>query len=190
VFINEGFEGASTNAIASRANASKTTFYSRFPSKEKLFMAVLKRRMDAVFSQVSSALPLDPPIEETLRHFGAQLLRSALSKDQIALLRMVGMESRRFPKLGAYFYELGPKRGLAHLSGYLQEQINRGRLVKDDPGIMAEHLSSLLTAGPPRWAVLGLRSKLSRKGQRERVDAAVKVFLRAYSMTPGKVTLV
>jgi hypothetical protein len=47
---------------------------------------------------------------------------------------------------------------------------------------MADHLSSLLTGGPVRWAILGMRkNNLDEKTQKERVDACVKVFLRAYS---------
>lgn len=37
--ISEGFSAASTNEIARRANLSKTTFYSRFPTKERLFQS-------------------------------------------------------------------------------------------------------------------------------------------------------
>jgi TetR/AcrR family transcriptional regulator, mexJK operon transcriptional repressor len=181
IFISQGFEGASINAIAKRANASKTTFYSRFPSKKELFLAVLERRMNLIFNQVATALPLDPPVEATLKEFGSRLLRLALSKEQVALLRVVSMESKRFPELGERFYELGPGRGLRTVRHYLEEQIKRGRLVSDDPAIMAEHLSSLLTGGLPRWFVLGLTNHLNAKERRWRVDAAVKVFLRAYS---------
>ncbi|HTF70452.1 MAG TPA: helix-turn-helix domain-containing protein [Edaphobacter sp.] len=38
VFITKGFEAASTNEIAKRSNSSKGTFYSRFPTKEDLFL--------------------------------------------------------------------------------------------------------------------------------------------------------
>ena len=181
-FISQGFEAASISAIAREANASKTTLYSRFPTKEDLFMAVLEMRMNAIFSQVSTTLPVDPPIERTLRDFGLSLLRLAISKDQVALLRVVSMECTRFPKLAERFYELGPKRGLAHLAQYMREQIKRKRLVNENPDTMADHLSSLLTGGPVRWAILGLRrNNLDEDTQKERVDACVKVFLRAYS---------
>ncbi len=39
VFLELGYEGTSTALIAERAHASKQTFYARFPSKEKLFLA-------------------------------------------------------------------------------------------------------------------------------------------------------
>ena len=181
-FISQGFEAASISAIAREANASKTTLYSRFPTKEDLFMAVLEMRMNAIFSQVSTTLPVDPPIERTLKDFGLSLLRLAISRDQVALLRVVSMESTRFPKLAERFYELGPKRGLAHLAQYMREQIKRKRLVNENPDTMADHLSSLLTGGPVRWAILGMRkNNLDEKTQKERVDACVNVFLRAYS---------
>jgi TetR/AcrR family transcriptional regulator, mexJK operon transcriptional repressor len=63
VFISEGFSAASTNEIARRANSSKTTFYSRFPTKEQLFLAVIERRMNRILQQVAASLPEEPPIE-------------------------------------------------------------------------------------------------------------------------------
>jgi TetR/AcrR family transcriptional repressor of mexJK operon len=181
VFIAGGFEGASVNEIARKANASKTTLYSRFPTKQKLFIAVLERRMNFVFSQVSAALPIDAPIESTLKDFSSRLLQLALSKDQIVLLRVVSMESNRFPELGQRFYELGPRRGIMQLGQYMREQIKRGHLINDDPMVMAEHLSSLLTGGPLRRVILGLGGSPTGKKRQHRIDAAVKVFLRAYS---------
>jgi len=181
-FIAHGFEGASITEIAKRANSSKPTFYSRFPTKEKLFIAVLERRMNRIFSEVSTALPMDPPIEQTLNEYGCRLLNLALSQDQIALFRVVSMESPRFPALGERFYELGPKRGHAFLSGYLEEQARRGRVMKEDPALMAEHFTSLLTGGPVRWLVLGLQRNPIAKDAQRHIGAAVKVFLRAYGL--------
>ncbi len=91
------------------------------------------------------------------------------------------MESMRFPELGERFYELGPKRGLLTLGSYMEQQIKRGRLLKEDPALMAEHFISLLTGGPVRWVVLGLQRNLIVKNGQQRLDAAVRVFMRAYS---------
>jgi TetR/AcrR family transcriptional repressor of mexJK operon len=181
VFIEMGFAAASTNEIAKRSNSSKTTFYSRFPTKEKLFIAVLERRMNRVFSEVSTTLPLDGPVQSVLREYGRRVLQFALSEDQLALFRVVSMESTRFPALAERFYQLGPKRGQDYLSGYLEEQIKGGCLVKEDPATMAEHFLSLLTGGRVRWASLGLRSNLGPKDRQKHIDAAVRVYLRAYS---------
>jgi TetR/AcrR family transcriptional regulator, mexJK operon transcriptional repressor len=180
-FLEHGFEGASINRIVRRANASKTTFYSRFPTKEKLFLAVLEYRMNFVFREVSSTLPLDPPLGRSLREWGVQLANLILSEEHIGLLRVVSMEAQRFPELGRRFYELGPKRGYTLLAGYFKEQVRRGRVANESPELMAEHYLSLLSGGGLRWGVLGLKQRMTAEDISRHVDAAVKAFLRAYA---------
>jgi len=164
VFVAEGFSAASTNEIARRANSSKTTFYSRFPTKEHLFIAVIERRMTGMFDLILSALPQDPPLAKTLSEFGSRLLRNALSKEQVALVRVISMESAKFPRLGELFFELGPKRDA-------------------DTHLMAQHYTSLVTGGPVRWIALGFQPTAMRPGElRKHVEAATEVFLRAYAV--------
>src|SRR5579862_583887 len=181
VFVKHGFEGASTNEIAKRANCSKTTLYCRFPTKQELFIAVLERRMEAMFEELFTALPVDAPLEETLLDFSSRVLRIALSKEKIRLERVVSMEAERFPELAAHFLEVGPKRGHAELSRYFKEQIKRRRLIPEDSCLMAEHFISLITGGPVHWRIFGLAGQISAKDHKKRLRAAVKMFLRAYS---------
>jgi len=181
VFVEHGFEGASTNEIARRANCSKTTLYCRFPTKQALFIAVLERRMEETFNELFKALPVDEPLEETLIEFGSRILRIALSEEKIRLERVVSMEAERFPELAQRYFELGPKRGHEELGRCLKEQIKRGRLIGEDSQLMAEHLISLITGGPVHWRIFGLAEHVSAKEQRRRLQAAVRTFLRAYS---------
>lgn len=181
VFLAEGFTAASTNEIARRANSSKSTFYSRFPTKELLFIAVLERRMNSIFKEVADALPVDPPVEETLLNFGSALIRLALSQDQVALARVVGMESARFPALGQKFFELGPKRGRQELSTYFTKQIQKGNFSDYDPSQMAEHFMSLITGGRVRWFALGFDpTPLPPEALQAHLASAIAAFLRAY----------
>jgi TetR/AcrR family transcriptional repressor of mexJK operon len=185
VFLANGFAGASMNEIARLSNSSKTTFYARFPTKEELFIAVMERRMDTVLGEVTAPLPAESPIDIALKEYGIRFLRFALSDDQITLLRIISMESVRFPELGKRFFELGPKRGQTFLAGYFREQIQLGHLLQDDPWTMAEHLVSLLSGGPVRWTILGLQTATrTREKQQEHVAGALKVFLRAYGTSP------
>ncbi len=81
--------------------------------------------------QFASALPEDPPIEGTLRNYSSALIRVALSKEQLALVRVISMEAAKFPELGERFYELGPKRGEERLAAYLTKQVENGRLISN-----------------------------------------------------------
>jgi TetR/AcrR family transcriptional repressor of mexJK operon len=187
IFISEGFSAASTNEIARRANSSKTTFYSRFPTKEHLFLAVIERRINGIFQQVAGSLPEERPIEETLQKFGSALIRLALSKEQIALIRVVSMEAARFPELGKRYYELGPKRAEERLAAYLRKQVERGRLLNEDTRQMAQHFVSLVSGGPVRWFVLGFDPiPMSKNAIQKHLDSAVLMFMRAYQRSPAK----
>jgi TetR/AcrR family transcriptional regulator, mexJK operon transcriptional repressor len=186
VFISEGFSAASTNEIARRANSSKTTFYSRFPTKERLFLAVIERRMNDIFQQVAASLPEEPPVEETLRNFGSALIGFFLSKEQVALVRMVSMESAKFPELGKRFYELGPKRGEETLAAYLAKQAEKGRVLNEDTRQMAQHFTSLVTGGPVRWFVFGFdQSSLPKSALQKHLNSAIQAFMRAYGRIPA-----
>jgi TetR/AcrR family transcriptional regulator of autoinduction and epiphytic fitness len=185
VFLEGGFEGASTNEIARRANCSKTTLYSRYPTKERLFLAVLERRMESIVSDFAATLQPELPIEQTLREYGIRLMQLALSENQRGMVRVISMEASRFPDLGRRFYELGPGRSAVILASYMGEQIKRGRLVEEDPQIMAEQLMSLVTGGYVRWTLLGLPDSISLKEKKQRIGAAVEMFLRAYSTGRG-----
>ena len=137
--------------------------------------------MEETFKEVFRALPVDGPLEATLTEFGTRVLRVCLSDQKIRLERVVSMEADRFPELAQRFFELGPKRGHEELGRYLKEQIQRGRLVEEDSQLMAEHLISLITGGPVNWRMFGFAERVSAREQRNRLCAAVKAFLRAYS---------
>jgi hypothetical protein len=152
-----------------------------------LFLAVIERRMTGIFQQVAGSLPEERPIEETLRNFGSALIRLAVSKEQIALVRVVSMESAKFPELGKRFYELGPKRGEEALAAYLTKQAEKGRLSNEDTHQMAQHFMSMITGGRVRWFVLGfVSSPLSKSALRQHLNSAIQVFMRAYGRIPAK----
>lgn len=185
VFIAEGFAAASTNEIARRANASKTTFYSRFPTKEDLFLAVIERRTAEIFGQVAR-FPEHQSLEQTLKDFSKNVLQIALSPEQISLIRMVSMEASRYPELATRLYENGPKKAEEALAAYLSNQITKGFLRKEDALAMARNLLNLVTGSPVRWFVLGFDpAPLSKRALKKHVDGAIELFLRAYGKKPA-----
>lgn len=109
------------------------------------------------------------------------MIRLALSKEQVALVRVVSMESAKFPELGKRFYELGPKRGEEALVAYLKKQAEKGRLSNEDTRQMAQHFISLVTGGPVRWFVFGFDpSPLAKSALQKHLNSAIQVFMRAY----------
>ncbi len=189
VFIADGFQAASTNVIAQRAGASKASLYSRFPTKEDLFLAVLERRMNHIFQTVTGTIPAQAPLRQALPAFATRFSQSIFNQAQIALVRLVCMESARFPQLGRRFFELGPGRGLAALTDYMAAQIEQGALRPHDPRLMAQQFLGMIAGFPLLVGLLGMAPDLETEQTRAlRIAAAVHAFMAAHARAPASMS--
>src|SRR4029077_21175199 len=97
LFLHHGFGATSIEAVAKRAGISKRTFYHRFPGKERLFEAVVRRLIERWLPPFDADLLAKPSLEEGLRGSAEYMLRIALTPPALALHRMVIHEAQRFP---------------------------------------------------------------------------------------------
>lgn len=180
-FLANGFAAASLSQIARKSKASKTTFYARFPNKEQLFLAVVRRLMNSYKGDIEMSLEEQLPVDVGLRQHAMSLLQAVVSEKQVALNRIATMEAQRFPNLARQFFELGPKHGHDLMAGYFDRKIRAGELVEEDPEMMSEHYHSLLFGGVVRLVSLQVRpAELTSAELQRHVDGVIKVFLRAY----------
>jgi len=180
-FLEKGFAGSSVSEIARQARASKESFYSRYPTKEDLFRAVIRRQTDRMAEQMNALFLSDAPTAVTLTSFGEGLLERFMADDTITLQRTISLDAQKFPELARIFYELGPARMIAALSRYLEEQVAQGKLRKLDPDSAAQQFIGLITSETMLKVTLGIVPKPSKDVQRSRVKSAVDVFLRGYA---------
>jgi hypothetical protein len=136
--------------------------------------------MERNVSVVASALDSEAPPVIALHEFGSNLIRFALTAEQVALIRLISMEAERFPRLAERYFEFGPGNGQKLLTNYMRQSIERGYLRQGDPQRMAEHFMSLVTGGEVRWFILGLRRKPGSKRLEDHLQAALQAFLLAY----------
>lgn len=181
LFLSKGFSETSVGEIAAQGKASKSTFYSRFPTKEKLFTEVFRRRADACFHELSSVLRPEGEPREVLILFAQSLVRKVLTPDSINLIRLVYMESKHIPELGQIFYELGPQKGRNQSSAYFQELVKRGFFRSDmDTNVGAEQFFDLVCGEMLRRCALSIKPAFSPEQEAYRVNIAVDMFIRAY----------
>ena len=181
LFLSKGFAATSVGEIAAQAKASKGTFYSRFPTKEKLFTEVVRRRADAIYQELSSILLPDSEPREVLCSFGQCLIKCVVAPDSIDLVRLTYMESKHIPELGKIFYALGPEKSGEHTSAYFQKLIDRGVFRADmDTKLGAEQFLDLVTGELVRRYALAIQPPFTPTEQDYRLNAAVDMFIRAY----------
>ncbi len=202
VFREMGFHNASMNVIAARVGGSKSTLYNHFPSKEAIFLEVIRHftrvqsfesdtvdnsnltiLTEAAQNHVEAAFRvLQEPLEDvrsTLLHFGENYVSFLYMPEILSIRRLLIAESSQ-SETGKFYYEAGMKKSLTRISSYLDKAMKSGELKEADSFIAASHLRSLLTAECHEYYFFDQQKMLSAEKIKEMVNNAVNVFLAAY----------
>jgi TetR/AcrR family transcriptional repressor of mexJK operon len=184
-FLQDGFSGASLDAIARKAGVSRVTLYSHFPNKEALFRAAIEREMERL-SQ--SQLPLQPDVtlRDGLVAFGAGIMGYLTSDDVISFYSVLAGDLRRHPDLAKSFYALGPGVTHRNLSAIIADAQTRGELAVSDPQEAAEHLIGLWQGLSNYKLSLGVGTEALLANLDRHIASAVDLFLVGYAACPSK----
>ena len=176
LFLKDGFEATSIEAVAKRTGISKRTFYHRFRGKEELFEAVVRRLIERWTPSFDTGLPEAADLAATLRQVAEYMLSVALSPQALALHRVVIAEAQRFPGLARILHELGAATGIERIARLIEQRIAAGELRPVDARFAAEQFILMVVTGPRRRA-LGLGAPLGRAELGRWLDDTVALFL-------------
>jgi TetR/AcrR family transcriptional regulator, mexJK operon transcriptional repressor len=165
LFLSHGFGATSIEAVAKQAGISKRTFYHRFPGKERLFEAVVRRLIERWLPPFDTGLLSPPELADALRDAAEYMLRIALTP-----------EAQRFPSLARIMHELGAASGIERIAGHLEPRIKSGELRAVDARFAAEQFILAVVTGPQRRA-LGLGIPLNAAEITAHAGNAVTLFL-------------
>ena len=176
VFLRDGYEPTSMDAVAREAGVSKATLYAHFAGKEKLFAAVITSECSRHVHMLELIAEEKLPIGEALTRFGTNFLDFLHRPDVIGVFRQVVAESHRQPALGRLFYEAGPTMVQRRLAEFLSRASARGEISAADPEMAAELFLAMVKGQTQLRTELGLPP--APQADRDRlVKAAVDLFL-------------
>ena len=173
LFLAEGFERTSMDAVAAAVGVSKMTLYRHFRSKEALFAGVVEEMCETIADPELARAMARLPLRGALETFGRRSLEWIFAPEALGLHRVVMAESRRFPELGRMFYDRGPATNVATLGAYLARNTNGALRPKDAERLAAEFMS-LLRGYEHMQALLGLDGPLSPRQRDRQVARAVE----------------
>ncbi len=180
VFTECGYEGASMSRIALQAAVSKGTLYNYFVGKSELFAAFVSHRAQTMLTEMfEPAAELDD-VAAILRQIAQRMLAMMLSPPSLVLYRIVVSEAGKFPDLAQIYWDSGPQRVLAHMAGWLVEQMRAGRLRHADPEIAAGHFFALCQTPASMKRRLQMLPPMGAAEIDLLVGGAVQVFLDSY----------
>jgi len=179
-FVADGYGATSMSTIAARLGGSKGTLYNYFRSKEELFDAFVRRSCGRLRSEIDS-VSAEGDLRARLGLMARQFIDHLLSREAIAISRVVVSEGERFPELARLFYEAGPRPGLAHTAEMLKGLMERGELRKADPSVAAHQFKDLALSGLYNLRLWGVIADPTPAERAAYAETAVDTFLRAYA---------
>ena len=143
-FFEHGYAAASIERIAATANVSKVTIYNHFQSKENLFSAMVGSECSVMRGQLPDISNAETSLRAELLHFAQSMMEFLSSPDIIRFDRRMAAEVERHPEMGELFLNAGPRRMKSMLTEMISDEMERGRLAKDDPQEAAAHLYGII----------------------------------------------
>lgn len=174
LFIEKGYGRTTTDDVAARCKISKQTLYRLFPGKPALFAAVVEAHRDSML-----ALPGDydaMPLEQALQLIFRIDLDPKVESDNLALLRLVMLESQQHPELEEMLLRYGADKARADLARWLKSRRKKGLIEIDDADGVAHILLDMIF-GP---MVLRLDDMTKRRKPQQRKDhirRCISIFL-------------
>ena len=185
VFLRDGFAGASTDAIAAEAKVSKRTLYVYYPSKEDLFVDVLRKLtienpQTRALESMERMSPADGgELRRDLLNLAQKIVSTMMQPDYLALLRTTIADIHRFPQLAGLFRATVPERAMSSFALFIERSRERGVIREDVNGEAAARMfvgplltyavldGILVAGGPPRKPAPG------------RIEDIVDMFVKA-----------
>ena len=178
-FFEHGFAAATMEDIAARAGVSKVTVYKRFPDKEALFEATVRREMRRMEDAFEAWPYADGSLAERLNAYGSILLRFLYSTEHRLLDRMLAHDLKHSPDMARRFFEAGPGACRDRIAGMVADAAARGEVVVDDPRLAAADLFALWSGFIPKEVEFGVSPPVDGRLIDERVRRGTRLFLRA-----------
>jgi TetR/AcrR family transcriptional regulator of autoinduction and epiphytic fitness len=179
-FRAAGYEATSMDRIAARAGTSKRTVYNHFPSKETLFLEILRQLWEASLEGEDLAFHADRPLREQLLELLGQKLRLLNDEAFVSLARVAIAAGIHSPERAQDMVARMGEREEG-LTVWIRDAAAAGRLKTNDP-VFASHQLQGLVKGFAFWPQITLgQPPLDAQMQKRVAESAADMFLAYYT---------
>ncbi|HLR71143.1 MAG TPA: TetR/AcrR family transcriptional regulator [Pseudogracilibacillus sp.] len=167
----KGYKGATTRAIAERAEVNEVTLFRNFGNKKGILDAAIEKY--SFFDEISEIMKKNIvwDLEKDLQMLSEQYQRIITSKRQIILISL--REEGRFPELDEAIRKL-PLVYRNIISDYFKEMINLGKMKVVDPDVAAINFIYL------NFGYFFLKDRLPEKEGKISIDTFSKQYVSMF----------
>lgn len=157
LFLENGYERTSIEAIAAAAGMAKRTVYARYSDKATLFKAALTRAIEEWIVPIDVLQQAEgEDLEATLLRIGQILVANVLRPGGQRLLRLTNTVSAQMPEIAAYNVQKGTEPTLAYLADLFRRRLGLEITATTGPADAAEAFIDLVVGGPANLAARGV----------------------------------
>ena len=173
-FLQHGYGGASMARIVREAGVSKTTLYSRFPSKEHLFRAIVNQQARALPPTLTPVRQKRQALPDALKWHAIRMLEFNLRDEVRGIHQLTYSEAHRFPELSNAVVDR-VEIGISRIADLIRDSQQDGDTVCEDPEGLAEVFFWVVGG----WHLFAtLTNRIPSSEERERwLEKAVRVLL-------------
>lgn len=180
LFMADGMERTSMDAIAEAAGVSKQTVYSHFNSKDDLFRACVRSKIE-MYGLEASTLEVSDDIDVCLRHIGKQYLTLLGDGGVIQMFRLMISEAEKHPGTVKAFHEAGPVTTSHNIAGIIAKHLPGA---PDNVELAAEATREFLALVRGEYFleyILGTRTEIPAPESEAHLDHCVRQIGKLYS---------
>jgi AcrR family transcriptional regulator len=173
IFAEQGYARATTRALAEAAGVNEVTLFRHFGSKENLFAAIIDEYAASALTGAFEAR-LTGDYRQDLMMMGSHVMEALMERRDA--MRLMLCEAEHFPEVGEVLAR-NPRQLRRALAGYLQGQIDKGRVRRGHAEAMAQAFWGMFFAYAVSlgWLAEPVRPELSMEAL---VAQFVDIFVR------------
>ncbi len=179
VFLERGFDAATTLEIAGQAKMSKRTLYEHFPSKDAMLAALIESGSRPMTAPPQGPLPASrDEFLAALRDFGLRFLRGLVEPRSIAMYRLAIAEAQRSGNVANELYRGGREPAIQAVMRILQHGAKEGFCSANDVDMLLTAFFNVLVGPLQMGLLLGVDPQPTDDALRARTDLAIRVIAR------------
>lgn len=156
LFLTQGFELTTMDAIADAMHMTKRTIYGLYPNKEALFKAALNHAIASNLVPVDKLREMETDdLESTLFELAHTMVLNYVSPRGLRLHRVVNAESYRFPELTWLIYEKDTRPAVEYLKDLFARHAGTDLVDIERPEATGALFFSMAVGAPARAYLSG-----------------------------------
>ncbi len=180
-FLEQPYDRVSVDAIAARAGVSKVTIYSKYQSKDALFVAAINEGTSAIYTKAKSDAQSGKMLDTALIQLGVDFMSMILDPEMTSLHGVMIQVAQQKPEITEQYYQVVVESAIATLAETLDIAVGRGTLECADTRRGAIQFIAMIQGVFRYQHELGVAAALNLEELHEYVSACVTIFLRGHN---------